>query len=112
MDSWDFDENTAVPKYASPQHLVWKEVKQVRPSGLGLMRFKSVENTVYASPPKKKLRVDHTTSPDFHQTRETHVAAYELYIGMPPAIKRVSFQASPTRDEKACEAREACESNK
>jgi hypothetical protein len=81
--------------YKDVEHIVWHPVRKVGTTGLGLMRFEksTLENACVSSPLKKKLRVDHKTSPHFNRHREeTH--PYELSIDMPepPKVKRVTFE--------------------
>lgn len=75
-------------------------------AGLGLMRWGSpatkpppktpsapsrTTDENVASPPKKKMRLDHTTSPDFHRS---YSRIYELSMDMPepPSVKRMLMQ--------------------
>jgi hypothetical protein len=77
-------------------------------AGLGLMRWGSPNVTKkpktpaapsrtfdenVSSPPKKKLHVDHTTSPDFYRGY-SRVYSYELSMDMPepPSVKRMPLE--------------------
>jgi hypothetical protein len=91
--------------YASPlvykdvEHIVWHPARKA--GGMGLMRYKKSpvvfgvltnDSTLAHSPPKKKLCVDHKTSPNFHRSEYEH--AYELSfddIPEPPKVKRTAL---------------------